>query len=103
MAFVEVMHRWRPAHGGHGAGTAHTEDHLLFDPVSAVARVEAIGDGAILRAVRLDVGVEREQGHPADGETPHPGGDGATRHRDLDHESGVDRAEVTRFVHLIAL
>ncbi len=55
-----------PAVRAHRPDTSYAEQHLLEEPVLAAAAVEPVGDTAFAGVVLLDVGVEQQQGHPAD-------------------------------------
>ena len=57
--------------GADGADAADAEQHLLLQAVLAAAAVQPVRHLALCRRVVLDVGVEQEQRHPADGHLPH--------------------------------
>lgn len=54
----------------YGADAADAEEHLLEQPVVAAASVEPVGHLAGRAVVVLDVGVQQQQGHPADAGPP---------------------------------
>ena len=56
-----------------GAHAADADQDLLPDALVLVAAVEPVGDAAQVGVVLLDVGVEKQQRHAADGRPPHPG------------------------------
>ena len=66
---VEHLGLGRAGHPGVRPDRPHpadAEQHLLAQPVLGVAAVQPVGDRADDLAVLLDVGVEQQQGHPAD-------------------------------------
>ncbi len=77
-----------PAVRADGADAADAEQHLLEQPVLAAAAVEAVGDVAFGRGVRLDVGVEQQQRYPADLGLPDVRGEGAARGQCEVHPDG---------------
>ena len=54
------------------APAGHPEDDILQQPGFGVCRVEALGDGAIGRAVDRVVGVEEVERNPPDLGLPYP-------------------------------
>ena len=58
--------------GAHRPHPADADEDLLPDAVVLVAAVEPVGDAAQVGLVLLDVGVEQQQRHPADGRLPDP-------------------------------
>ncbi len=70
VTFVDVPCRGLDAHRRQRARATHTEHDLLLDARVAVAAVEAMRRGAILGAVRFEVGVEKVQGDAAHTRAP---------------------------------
>ena len=70
MPLVHVADGRRLAQGAQGHDAADAQHHLLADAHVAVAAVQPGGDGAVLRRVLRDVGVEQIQRHAADLDAP---------------------------------
>ena len=79
VALVGVEHLGVDVEGLQRPDAADAEQDLLAQPVLGVAAVEAVGDGAQLGVVAVDVGVEQVQPHPADVGPPDPRRAGAAR------------------------
>ena len=92
VALVGVEHLGVDAERVEGPHAADAEEDLLAQAVLGVAAVEPVGDrrGA-RRVVRLDVGVEQVERHPADVGPPHPG-DAAARRPGRPDADAVARA-----------
>ena len=89
----------RGAEGAHRAHPADADEDLLADPMVLVAAVEPVGDAAQVGVVLLDVGVQQEQGDPADGGPPHPRAERPPArhvHRDQQRLPGVSGEQVQR-------
>ena len=70
MTFVGVVHagRWcarDSAVGADGAYAAHTEEHLLLQPMVGTTAVQPVGDFSLITVVLLDIGIQHQQRHPA--------------------------------------
>lgn len=63
----------QPAVRPYGADAPYAQQHLLEQAVFAAAAVEPVGHPAFAEVVLLDVGVQHQQGHPADLGEPDPG------------------------------
>ncbi len=63
---------------------AHAEQQLLANANAVVAAVQARGQRAILRPVAFHIGIEQDEGVPADGELPDTGDDRARPGLDSD-------------------
>ena len=104
VSLVRVEHGGRGmtrqgAEGAHRAHPADADEDLLADPMVLVAAVEPVGDAAQVGVVLLDVGVQQEQGDPADGGPPHPRAERPPArhvHRDQQRFPGVSGEQVQR-------
>ncbi len=83
MALVGVEHLGVDAEGLERPHTTHAEQDLLPQSVLDVTTVEAVGDGAHLLGVLVDVGVQQVQGNPAHVGPPDPGDDLGVAQLDL--------------------
>jgi hypothetical protein len=81
VTLVDVPDGRREPERAHGANAADAEHGLLAEAVITVAAVENVGDSPIFRRVLLDVGVEQQHRHAADGRAPDAQRDVATRER----------------------
>ncbi len=81
VAFVQVPHRGRNAHGPQRAHAADAENDLLLDARFAIAAVEPRRQFTVPRRVFREVGVEQEQPHASEPHAPHRGEHGAIAER----------------------
>ena len=86
VAFVEMQHAGRDAHGLERAEAADAEQQLLADAGARVAAVEARGGLEIFGGVAGDVGVEQKEIAAADFDLPDFGADGGAAGGDFNHD-----------------
>ena len=86
VALVEVHDARLDAERVQRPHAADAEQRVLAEPHAGVADVQAGGDPAVGEVVLRPVGVEQEQRHAADVDSPHLGHDRALADRDADRQ-----------------
>src|SRR5688500_17355336 len=66
MPLVHVVDLWLDAHGSQSSDAANPKDHLLRHSQILIAPVETCGKLAVCGRVRVDIGIEHEEGRTAD-------------------------------------
>jgi hypothetical protein len=88
MAFVHVIDGGAKAESVEGANAADAEKDFLLDAHVEVTAVELGGDGAVLRTISGEIGIEEIELNAADGGAPDAGSDFAIGKLDADLHIG---------------
>src|ERR1035438_7324831 len=84
VAFIQVEHTRRDAHGLEGAEASDAQQNLLADARAAVAAIQPRGEQAVFRAVAVHIRVKQEQVAAANLHAPDLGEDRAAARVDAD-------------------
>src|SRR5208282_4984757 len=86
VAFVQMKHSRRDAHGSECTEAAHAQQKFLAYAGAAIAAIEARGEIAIFRRIALHIRIQQKKIAPSDLRTPDLGADRAASCLNFDHD-----------------